>query len=199
MSMPVPMSDDPNAIRAATLQGQIIVGALIAGLVTFLVVVIVITMAVQPGAPGAVGPGAQPAHAADAPLPIITYLAVAMGAVLLPASFVVPVMVSRAQRRAIAAGKVDIMAIPNPPPGEGLPAVKNPVTGMPAIFLAQMIIGAAMAEGPGFFALIAYLVEKNPICLAMAVLLIIGVVVRFPTTGRVEAWCEQQREMLRAD
>ena len=73
-----------------------------------------------------------------------------------------------------------------PTPGERSDAATTPLTGLPAAFLTQLIIGAAMNEGAAFFALVAYLIEKNPIALGLAVVLIAGVITRFPTAGRVE-------------
>ena len=174
MSTLPPMRDDPDAIRAATLQGQIIIVALVAGLVTFLVIVTVIDI------------GHKAAGAADSPLPIITYAAVAFAAGMLPMSFVVPGLVTKQQRQAIASGKKTPGSPVAPTPGNGLKAAATPPGGLPAAFLAQLIIGAAMNEGAAFFALVAYLIEKNPIALAVAIVLIVDVIARFPTAGRVE-------------
>ena len=88
---------------------------------------------------------------------------------------------------------------PAPTSGERSDAARPQLTGLPAAFLTQLIVGAAMNEGAAFFALVAYLIEKNPIALGLAVVLIAGVISRFPTTGRVERWIEQQQEKLRED
>jgi hypothetical protein len=200
--MSVPMPGDQDAIRSATLQGRIIVGALAAGLVMFLVISTIINILPTPGAAAngaGNGPGAPGAVAAESPLPIITYAAVAFGAVLLPMSFVVPGLVAKQQRRAIANAGMTASASPAPTPGERSDAAKAPLSGLPAAFLTQLIIGAAIDEGAAFFALVAYLIEKNPIALAMAVVLIAGVIARFPTAGRVERWIEQQQEKLREE
>jgi hypothetical protein len=194
--MSVPMQGDQDGIRSATLQGQIIVGALVAGLVTFLMISTIINIGPTPRPAAADGRGAI---AAESPLPIITYAAVALGAVLLPMSFVVPGLVAKQQRRAIASAGMTASASPAPTPGGRSDAAKAPLSGLPAAFLTQLIIGAAIDEGAAFFALVAYLIEKNPIALAMAVALIAGVIARFPTTGRVERWIEQQQEKLREE
>ena len=55
--MSVPIPGDPEAIRPATLQAQIIVGALVAGLVTFLVIVTIIDIGLKPASPAAGGGG----------------------------------------------------------------------------------------------------------------------------------------------
>ncbi len=184
---------EEDLIRAATLQGQIIIGALVTGLVIFLVIVNVIDLGLKPGA------GGQGAVAADSPLPIITYVAVAFAAVVLPMSFVVPALVAKQQRQAIAGGKLTAGTQVAPTPGNGSNAAGTLLSGLPAAFLTQLVIGAAMDEGAAFFGLVAYLIEKNPIALVVGVVLIVGVIARFPTAGRVERWIEQQREKLRED
>lgn len=195
MSTSMPMPDNPDAIRAATLQGQIIIGALVAGLLTFLVIVTVLDT--EPKAGG--GAGGQGAVAADASLPIITYVAVAFAAATLPMSFVIPLLVAKQQRQAIASGKLTARSPVGATPGKGTNGAASSLGGLPVAFLTQLIVGAAMNEGAAFFALVAYLIEKNPIALAVAIVLIAGVIARFPTAGRVERWLEQQREKLRED
>jgi hypothetical protein len=194
--MSVSMPGDQDAIRSATLQGQIILGALVAGLVMFLVISTIIIIGLTPRPAAADGRGAV---AAESPLPIITYVAVAFGATLLPMSFVVPSLVAKQQRRALASAGMTASASPAPTRGGQSNAAMAPLTGLPAAFLSQLIIGAAINEGAAFLALVAYLLEKNPIALAMAVVLIAGVIARFPTAGRVERWIEQQQEKLREE
>jgi hypothetical protein len=198
--MSVPMPSDQDAIRSATLQGQIIVGALAAGLVAFLVIVIILQLVLTPAAAAKItgnGPGAIGATGNNSPLPIITYAAVALGAMMLPMSFIVPGIVTKKQAEALAIGGMSASQSPAPTPNKQSDAAKSPLSSLPVMFLSQLIIGAAINEGAAFFALVAYLLEKNPIALAMAVILIAGVIARFPTAGRVERWIEQQRETLR--
>jgi hypothetical protein len=190
---------DEQGIRSATLQGQIIVGALVAGLVTFLIIATMIDLGPRPGAAAGGGPGAAGVAATESPMPIITYLAVAFGVVLLPMSFIVPGRVAQQQRRAIASGKMPGSPSVAPTAGDQSAAATVPLSGLPAVFLTQLVVGAAMDEGAAFFALVAYLIEKNPIALALALVLIAGVIARFPTAGRVERWIEQQQEKLRED
>jgi hypothetical protein len=200
--MSVPMPGEQDAIRSATLQGQIILGALAAGLVMFLVISTIInilpTLGVAANGAGN-GRGAPAAVAAESPLPIITSVAIAFGAVLLPVSFVVPGLVAKQQRRAFASAGMTASASPAPTPSGQSDTATAPLSGLPAAFLSQLIIGAAINEGAAFLALAAYLIEKNPIALAMAIVLIAGVIARFPTAGRVERWIEQQQEKLRKE
>jgi hypothetical protein len=64
------------------------------------------------------------------------------------------------------------------------------------VYQTQLIIGAAIDEGAAFFAGIAYLIGKNSIALGAAILLLAGLLARFPTRERVARWIEHQREKL---
>jgi hypothetical protein len=191
MGTPTPISGDQDAIRPIAIQGQIIVGGLLAGLLCFLVITTVIDVGPKPAA----APGAA---AVEPPMPIFTYLAVASGVMLLPMSFVVPVLVSKKQRQAMLSGQTAGGASPTTAPGVPWGA-KTPIGGFPAAFLIQLVMGCAISEGAAFFALVAYLLEKNPLALTMALVLIAAIISRFPTSGRVGRWIEQQEEKLREE
>jgi hypothetical protein len=192
MGTQTPISGDQDAIRPIALQGQIIVAALLAGLLCFLVITTFIDLGPKPAAaPGAAAP--------EPPMPIFTYLAVASGAMLLPMSFVVPVLVSKQQRQAMLSGKTTDGAIPATPTDNRSDAANAAIGGLPTAFLIQLIIGSAISEGAAFFALVAYLLEKNPLSLTMALMLIASIIARFPTSGRVGRWIEQQEEKLREE
>jgi hypothetical protein len=64
------------------------------------------------------------------------------------------------------------------------------------VYQTSLIIGAALNEGPAFFALIAYMVEGLPAILGVAAFLILGVAARFPTRARLEQWIDAQKELL---
>ena len=192
MGTQTPISGDQDAIRPTALQGQIIVTALLAGLLCFLVITTVIDLGPKPAAaPGAAAP--------EPPMPIFTYLAVASGAMLLPMSFVVPVLVSKKQRQAMLSGQASDGPRPATAPGVRSWGANTPIGGLPAAFLIQLVMGCAISEGAAFFALVAYLLEKNPLALTMALLLIAAIIMRFPTSGRVGRWIEQQEEKLREE
>ena len=180
MSMP----SDPESIQAVTRQGQIIIGALISGVVFFLVIATVVDLGPNPGV---VAGGAGAGQRAQT-VPLVTYLALAFGAVLLPMSFMVPGLVAKQQRQAIAAGNVtagtNLTASSTAASSSG--ATKTPAGGLHAAYLTQLITGAAMNEGAAFFAGVAYLIEKNPIALALAFVLLTAIVARFPTGSRVD-------------
>lgn len=59
-----------------------------------------------------------------------------------------------------------------------------------------LLLSLAPLEGAAFFSGIAYLLEAQPLVLALTVLAIILMVLQFPTPNRVQAWMEQQSQRL---
>jgi hypothetical protein len=56
------------------------------------------------------------------------------------------------------------------------------------VYQTLLIIACALCEGPGFFCLIAYLVERQPLALGGAAVAAALIAIRFPTTERVRSW-----------
>ena len=54
----------------------------------------------------------------------------------------------------------------------------------------SMIISIALLEGPAFFALIAFLVEQQPLVLIVPGLALLGMLAQFPTENSVRNWLE---------
>ncbi len=210
-------ASEPEMIARMTRTCQIIVGSLVAGVVIFLGIAASIDLGIKRPAPPAAGDG-QPAErpnkmpeanpGADAGAnanrdagtlldaivsgSFLTYAAILFAAIALPLSLVLPGIVAAQQRRAVAAGKWPV------PPQHGI-ASQAPATEtgqLAMVYQAQLIIGAAMIEGAAFFAAIAYFIEKSPLALGLAAVLIMAIVLRFPTQRRVELWIDQQREKL---
>jgi hypothetical protein len=178
------MTSDQNELQRVTLQGQMIVGALIAGVSIFLVIATFVRLDADAGVPGS-------------SVPILTCTALVFAAVILPMSFIVPGLVAKQQRQLIARKTPSSSPRPAMNAEQAPVAIKNPPLAL--AYLNQLIIGAAMNEGGAFLAGVAYLVERNPIALAVALALVAALVARFPTLGRIERWIEQQAEKLRED
>jgi uncharacterized membrane protein YbhN (UPF0104 family) len=63
------------------------------------------------------------------------------------------------------------------------------------LYQTRMIVGAALLEGPAFFALAAYLIEGTPWAFGLAVLLWLAMAwLHFPTRDRVAAWIAEQQD-----
>jgi len=191
---------DQDTITNVTRTSQIIVGALVTGVLTFVAVAFVVDLrpgrqARVPAVAGANAPAGGRVATTDS---FITYTAVIFAAVVLPLSFVLPNVVTAQSLRAVAG----VVSSPPSPSGPAVPATspQAPQTEsgkLAALYSTNLVIGAAINEGVVFAVAIAYMIEKNPIALVVALLLIAALIARFPTAGRVERWIEQQREKLR--
>jgi hypothetical protein len=197
------MSDmnDPEVLQPITRTCQIIVGAMITGVVLFLAIVLFVVPSGMMPAPvpagGGAGGAALPA-AAGPGMPLITSIAAAMGLAGLVMSFVVPGIFVTNSRRQIAKGTWTPPATRDPSqPARIYPA--GDTGKLAAVYQTQLIIGSALCEGMAFFATIAYMLERNPIALVTAVVLLGGLFARFPTSDRVNAWIDQQQSMLQAE
>jgi hypothetical protein len=180
-------TNDQATIDSVARVGQIIAGAMIAAAVVFIGVSIVVDPMGSP----------RPAAGAIDFREMITWIAVAFAAILLPMSVIVPGLIARQNRQKIAAGKW------MPPSGQNTgisplsPETFHSDSGkLAVVYQTQSILGAALIEGPTFFATIAYMLGKNPIALGLACLLLVAHIVRVPTRLRVSSWIDGQQELL---
>jgi hypothetical protein len=171
---------------------QIIIGALIAGVTWFLV--ILLSGFITPVRPAGVRPAPfGPGEWQHWP---ISSLAIIIGLAGFAASLLVPRVIVATIRRGIARGTW--------PPRSGVYRSGTPIPATDAgkltiAYQTQLIVGAAINEGLTFFALIAYMIESQPIILGLVVLLILGLAARFPTLGCVRSWIEFQQDRLLQD
>jgi hypothetical protein len=200
MSMP----SDEDATRLVVRLGQIIAGAMVVGVSMFLVIAAAIDLGLdgqaRRGAGDAAGAPAQQGGQPEQTVPILSYIALAVGAVMFPLSFLVPDLVAKQHRRAIAAGKpTPAGASPASTPQSSPDAMRTPLHDLHGAYSNQLIIELALVEGAAFFAGLAYLIEKNSIAITVAVALVASMIARFPTADRFARWLEQQQEKLRED
>ena len=197
------MSDmnDPDVLEPITRTCQIIVIALIMGVSIFLLITLfLVPAAINPGpAPAAGGPGAPALPPLDGPgVPLITYLAVGMGITGLVLSFIIPTVIVTSARRKIAKGTWTPTAMSDPTQTAKLYPAGD--TGKLAfVYQNQLIIGSALCEGMAFFAGVAYMLERNPLALGMALVSLVCLAIRIPTRDRVNAWIDQQQSMLQTE
>ena len=64
------------------------------------------------------------------------------------------------------------------------------------LFQTRHIIGYAMLEGAAFYNLIAYMIERQQVNLAMVGLLLGAMFVKFPTYGRLEGWVADEMKSI---
>ena len=172
---------DHSVLIDKTLQTlRIIVCVMVVGLLTM----IAVSASMGPLQAKPAAPAAPVQVPADAKLPVITVLALLMAATLVPLSVALSgIMTDSLRKKRAAAASKD----------------KEDVPALMTIFQTKTIIAAALTEAPAFFAAIAYLIEGNPMALALAGLLTAIVAMRFPVRPRVEHWLEGQIERLRLE
>ncbi|MBY0395450.1 MAG: hypothetical protein K2X91_03130 [Thermoleophilia bacterium] len=178
----------PAAKTARTLQYTIL--AMAAGLALFIGIVAFTTPAPGPVmVPSAVpGDSAKVVVTPPAPSQGLTRAAAAFAAIGLVLSSLVPWMMGRSLRRRRAAGAYVTPEESGLPPGdEGCLA---------SIYQTRALIGAALIEGAGVFATVAYLIERSPLALGLALGLLVVLMMRIPTAAVVAAWIDEQRETL---
>jgi hypothetical protein len=166
-----------DRVRGPVRTMQIISGTLAAGVVAFLVVVLVIN-----------GP---PNAAADPG--VVTYLSAGFFLVMLVVAMIVPRSIVQSQIADIARGTWK--------PPEQLPAnydVTSESAKLLIVYQTHMIVRLAMLEGAAFFALIAYLLEGHWLALGVAIAALALLLSQFPTRGRLENWADHAQAQMQA-
>ncbi len=158
---------------------RVIAGALVAGVVLFAVVACVIVFR-----PAPVAPPVKAEHAAGQTLLVSLSALFACGAVVL--SFVIPntfakvtmQMVSKMTQEGTASGPKELF-------GRLLSAARM-----------RMIVAMALVEGAAFFGLIAFIVTKSVVPLAIVGGLLFVLTIHFPTKFKLARWLEGQQRAL---
>jgi hypothetical protein len=160
---------------------QIIVGALVAGAVGFLVVASVLLS--QGGFE--MGDNATMTWAMN--LTLALFLA---GDLM--ARLIVPSMIVANARRKIVEGRWSLADGPNQ--AAALPIIERTGDAGRLMFTHQTktIVGAALIEGVTFFAIMAYLMTQSTFALAVACIMIAVLALHFPTRNGVFNWIEDQ-------
>ena len=148
---------------------QIIAAALMIGVLSFLLVVLLMT---KGDVLGLNNPS------------LITLIAAGFGFLMIVIHFVVPGVISNQQiGNSVAGGQK----------GVDEESKKQQVL---AIFQIQLIVGLALLEGAAFFNLIALMIGKSGFSLGVVVLLVCLMLMKFPTRDKVSFWVQDKlREM----
>lgn len=174
-------TDDDRAFLArATRTLQIVVGALAAGVVSFLVAVLVINS----------GRAVQPPET-----PMLTYMAIAAAPAAILVAMLFPGVILRSQRQAILDGRQAY-----PPTASGSTAQVAPVAESIQTYLGgyqtALIIRTAILEGAAFFAIATYLLEGLWWSLVIAMVLLLLILAGFPTLSRAEDAIKRERRSV---
>lgn len=157
---------DPER-RKMVLTSQIIVAALFAGCLSFLLIVVL----AMPGKLGGweLGLG-QP----------MTLVALAVAFSMLAARMIVPGVITAQMVRQLAQRE------PKEPDWKDLFGV----------YQTTLIIKAAMLEGATFLLLVMHMMERSPWTLAVAVVFLLLLLMHMPTQLRVDDWIERQTRAI---
>ncbi len=150
---------------------RIILFALTGGLMMFAVVAIVI-----------VNTGDPPPNQVP-PKPFLSYVVYLFLVGAVAASLVVPRLIVGTQIRQLA----------NMDDAEREADMPRHLLGL---FLTKTIIGAAIFEGVGFFAISAYFTEESVIVLPVLVIVLVGILLHLPTASGVENWIERIKQRI---
>jgi hypothetical protein len=178
-------SNEPihQRLRAIIRTLQIIVLSLAVGALTFLVVVVFV---IEPPPAGAGG---------QMIAPTLTHVSLAFAVLAIAARLFIPNAIIAAGRRRIADKPTSS--------GTARPSMAvEPIADIEQLYnlyQTRTIVGAAMIEGTTFFLLIAFLIERQPLALAVAAAFIAGIFAHMPTESRVESWIEGQLQRLEND
>lgn len=161
---------------------QIIVGALLLGVVIFSVILLVM-------GPGQTGP-AEVEPGAQATLPL-TWLLIGFGALEVLMVWIFRGVLLGSAKRQIAAGSWQ------PPAGQATYAAAGNAGQLFHSWLTATIIAAAGMEAAALMALVAYFLEGQPAALIAAGFFGLLLALQMPTRGRLDQWLES--ELLRLD
>jgi len=143
--------------------GQIIIAAMAGGIVALAAVVVQLHVT-----------GQMPARNGGTH-PIITYVALATALMCVAPAVLVPRLVIQDRVRGLASLETDDAR----------------ARALLEAWLTSLIIRGALIEGPALFLVVAFLVERKSVSLAVAALLTVVLVAMMPTRDRVGRWVER--------
>jgi hypothetical protein len=178
---------------------QVIIGALIFGVVPVVAISFLIGPLLNSHGGGGPVAGAQAGGPGIPLASILTYAAMGFGALSLVLSFTVPGVITANARQALAQKRQMPQKGGKSEKGRALETIDAQQHELFPIYQSQLIVGVAILEGAAFFAAVAHLLTRDPIVLGVVIVLIAAMIGVFPTTARVTRWLEQQQEKLRDD
>ena len=161
---------------------QIVVGALVTGCLIFGAIVLYL---------GQVG---QLPDGGDG-FPLMTYVGMFFACTAMAARVVALKIIESRARKRICEGTWQVPASSQQPASPQWVEMVERIgdRGRLSIVLhIRTIVGAAILEGSAFFLLVAYLLDESPLALAVAIVMIVGVALHFPTRSSATHWIENQ-------
>jgi len=162
--------DERELLKPLVRTMQIIVGALAIGIVNFLVVALWIVLSSN-------DPAADP--------PLLTYVAMGTAVLAFAASALVATFIAGPLKQQVANAQAFDSG-----------GVRDFRT-YAGVYQTLLIIRCAILEGAAFFCLVSFMVEHQNAGLVVATILLLAILVQFPTMPRLESWIET--ELLAAE
>jgi hypothetical protein len=170
-----------NAFTRLVRTLQILVAAMSIGCILFLVIAIL-------AADSLVGKQSESL--------VVTSIALGYALASIPLRIVVPRIIVAQSRRKIREGRWPTAQETSTAIADNAPSEIDDLGMLAQVLLTQTIIAAAILEGAIFFLLVAYLVERSPLSLMMAAVLIVAIAASMPTTRRCYEWIKTQKRLL---
>lgn len=166
--------DQERFLRKSLLTMQIIAGALIQGVVVFLVVV----MFFLPVPPNRLAV-------------LNSYIALGFALVAMVMSLVVPNIIVASTKKSLVKGRpIDL------PKQFGEVSNLGFLAPLAGLYQTKMIIAMALLEGAAFYNLISYMMERQPFTLAVVGMLLLALVMNFPTRRGLEKWLAEETKSI---
>lgn len=78
----------------------------------------------------------------------------------------------------------------------GAEAVDEPEK-LAGAYLSALLVSCALCEAAAFVNLIAFMITRAPLTMAMGLLLVLASAIKFPTVGKVASWARREVQQLR--
>lgn len=180
-----PGSNLEESLKKNLLVIRIVTGALIAGVVTLLAIVLFIRQT-----------NPQPPRQ-----PVVGLVGVVFAAVALVVAAIVPGFIRRSWERQVAGGMWPAVpqrggAAPLPPTPVEKVSPDDETNRWWGLYLTTHIVRCAILEGAAFLQGVAYLVEGNLFSLALGIGLLIVLAMQWPRREPIDRWVEARREAV---
>jgi hypothetical protein len=117
----------------------------------------------------------------------LSLIAAGAAAIEVVAAIIVPSLMAAQQRRSMASGQASL----------SMPAGGDEVLWLLGGMQTRAIIRAALLEGAAFFNIFAYMEERQPFSLAVAIVVLLGIAITIPFRQSTEDWVERELRDLR--
>jgi hypothetical protein len=192
----MPDRDLESKIRPVVIVSRIIVLALAAGVLGFAGVATMMRLddPQQPQAPPPQGQAQAAQQPEGGPVEILTMMAILAAPIAMVFSRVVPAIMVAGSRKQIANGTYGLSK--QAPAGGQAMAGLGDAAPYAALYQVKTIVGAALLEGAAFFAVVAFMLERSWIALAMAAALAAMILTLYPSVPRVAEWIRRQQRLV---